>query len=381
MTQSLRGDLAKRYLLEDLPGASQLGARLNGILLKIDSGEQVTALQRQFLVATGLHALCALADGKITQGEFSSRAEQEQAARIEEASAKAVKDAAERAACEEAKAAAIKETFAAMANDPVLRRKREARELRQRFGIGYVESEDYPRVMALLSQVANRRRLKAEDVAWLKTEADYCWTDSLQKAFHALEAEALTKAWETSGNPWDAVNASAHWRKADEPEQALRLTETARAQIGPNPKLHSALATTRGGAMRDLRRLDEAKALASEAHGLTPSDYRPCTLLGAVHIELGDLQAGHEWYAKAESLGASRQTIDNDLRGLLMRSPIEEQHRIREYLLHHDPQRFAWLRCWPGTGQSPSHPKSAHSIKRRNDTAFVEAGQHDHRSR
>lgn len=133
--------------------------------------------------------------------------------------------------------------------------------------------------------------------------------------------------------------------------------------------------------MRDLRRLDEAKALASEAHGLTPSDYRPCTLLGAVHIELGALHEGHEWYAKAESLGASRQTIDNDLRGLLMRSPIEEQHRIREYLLHHDPQRFAWLRRWPGTGQSPSRPKSVHLIKRRNDTAFVEVGHHDHRTR
>ncbi|MFL0670787.1 MAG: hypothetical protein ACJLS3_04985 [Erythrobacter sp.] len=381
MTQSLRGDLAKRYLLEDLPGASQLGARLHGILVKIDSGEQVTTLQRHFLVTTGLQALCALADGKITQTEFRASAEQEQAARIEEASAKAVKDAAERAACEEAKAAAIKETFAAMANDPVLRRKREARELRQRFGIGYVETEDYPRVMALLRQVANRQRLKAEDVAWLKTEADYCWTDALQKAFHALEAEALTKAWETSGDPWDAVNASAHWRKADEPEQALRLTAAARAQIGPNPKLHSALATTRGGAMRDLRRLDEAKVLASEAHGLTPSDYRPCTLLGAVHIELGDLQAGREWYAKAESLGASRQTIDNDLRGLLMRSPVEEQQRIREYLLRQDPERFAWLRRWSGNGQSPSHPKSGQSIKRRSNTAFVEVGQHDHRTR
>lgn len=55
MTQSLRGDLAKHYLLEDLPGESQLGARLNGILLKIYFGEQVTALQRQFLVATGQH--------------------------------------------------------------------------------------------------------------------------------------------------------------------------------------------------------------------------------------------------------------------------------------------------------------------------------------
>lgn len=381
MTQSLRGDLAKRYLLEDLPGASQLGARLNAILLKIDSGEQVTALQRQFLVASGLHALCALSDGKITQGEFRPQAEQEQAARIEEASAKAVKDAAEKAACDEAQAAAIRETFAAMANDPVLRRKREARELRQRFGIGYVESEDYPRVMALLRQVANRQRLKAEDVAWLKTEADYCWTDSLQKAFNALEAEAFTKAWKTSGDPWDAVNASAHWRKADEPEQALRLTEAARAQIGPNPKLHSALATTRGGAMRDLRRLDDAKALANDAHRLTPSDYRPCTLLGAVHIELGDLQAGREWYAKAESLGASRQAIDKELRGLLMRSSNEKQQRIREYLLRHDPERFAWLRRWSGHDQSPTHSKSGQPIKRRNDTAVVEAGQHDHRSR
>lgn len=381
MTHSQRADLAKRYLLEDLPGASQLGARLNGILLKIDSGEQVTALQRQFLVATGLHALCALSDGKITQGEFRPQAEQEQAARNAEASAKAVKDAAEKAACDEAKAAAIKETFAAMARDPLLRRKREARELRQRFGIGYVESEDNPRVMALLRQVANRQRLKAEDVAWLKTEADDCWTDALQKAFHALEAEALTKAWETSGDPWDAVNASAHWRKADEPEQALRLTEAARAQIGTNPKLSSALATTRGGAMRDLRRLDDAKALANDAHELTPNDYRPCTLLGAVHIELGDLQAGREWYAKAESLGASRQAIDNELRGLLMRSPIEEQHRIREYLLGHDPERFAWLRRWPGTGQSPSHPKCGQPKKSRNNTASVEAGQHDQRSR
>ena len=62
MTRPLHADLAKRYFLEDLPGATQLGARLNGILLKIDAGEHVTALQRQFLATTGLHALNALAE-------------------------------------------------------------------------------------------------------------------------------------------------------------------------------------------------------------------------------------------------------------------------------------------------------------------------------
>jgi hypothetical protein len=381
MTRSQHADLAERYFLEDLPGATQLGARLNGILLRIDAGEQVTALQRQFLATTGLHALVTLADGKATLGEFQAEAEQEQAVRIDEASAKAVKDAAELAERADARAAAVKATFAAMANDPVLRRKREAKELRQRFGVGYIESEDYPRVMALLRQVANGQRLTVEDLAWLKTEADYCWTDELQRAWHALEAAALTKAWESSGDPWNTVNASGHWRKAGEPERALRLTDAALAKVGSNPKLRSALATTRGGAMRDLRRLDEAKALASEAHQLTSSDYRPCTLLGAVHIELGDLPTGHEWYAKAESLGAPRHAIDHELRGLLMRSSIRDQQRIREFLLRQDPQRFAWLRRWPGNGPSSANSKSAQAAKSQDRSAFAEAGRHDHRSR
>tara|TARA_R110000782_G_scaffold270471_1_gene371501 strand:+ start:6069 stop:7214 length:1146 start_codon:yes stop_codon:yes gene_type:complete len=381
MTRYLHADLAERYFLEDLPGATQLGARLNGILLKIDAGEQVTALQRQFLAMSGLHALITLADGKTTLGEFRAAAEQEQAARIEEAAVKTLKDAAELAERAEAKAAAVKATFAAMANDPALRRKREAKELRQRFGVGYIESEDYPRAMALLRQVANGQRLKVEDLVWLKTEAEYCWTDELQRAWHALEAAALTEAWESSGDPWNAVNASGHWRKAGEPERALRLTEAALARIGPSPKLRSALATTRGGAMRDLRRLDEAKALASEAHELASSDYRPCTLLGAVHIELGDLPTGHEWYAKAESLGAPRQAIDHELRRLLMRTSIQEQQRIREFLLRQDPERFAWLRRWPGNRPSSANSKSVQAAKSKDRSEFAEAGRHDHRSR
>ena len=381
MTRTLHAALAKRYFLEDLPGAAQLGARLNGILLKIDAGEQVTALQREYLAATGLHALVNWAEGKATLAEFRAQAGAEQTARIEEASAKAVKDAAELAERTEARAAAVKATFAAMANDPALRRKREAKELRQRFGVGYIESEDYPRAMALLRQVANSQRLEAEDLAWLKAKADYCWTDELQRAWHALEAAALTKAWEDSGDTWNAVNASGHWRKAGEPERALRLTDAALARVGSNPKIRSALATTRGGAMRDLRRLDEAKALASEAHRLTSSNYRPCTLLGAVHIELGDLAAGHEWYAKAESLGASRHAIDGELRGLLMHASIPEQQRIREFLLRQDPERFAWLRRWPVKSPSATRSKPAQTPQNKGRAAMAREGRHDHRSR
>lgn len=108
MTRSLHADLAQRYFLEDLPGATQVGARLNGILLKIDAGEQVTVLQRQFLATTGLRALDALAEGQATLEEFQAAAQREQAARIEEASVKALKDAAELAERAEARAAAVK---------------------------------------------------------------------------------------------------------------------------------------------------------------------------------------------------------------------------------------------------------------------------------
>src|SRR3546814_6451581 len=113
--------------------------------------------------------------------------------------------------------------------------------------------------------VAKGQRLALEDVAWLRTEAEYCWTDELQKAWHGLEAQALTEAWDRTGDAWNAVNASGHWRKAGDAERALSLTEKALARTSLPSKLRSALATTRGGAMRDLHQLEEAEALGRQA--------------------------------------------------------------------------------------------------------------------
>ena len=346
MSGSSQTGLAEKYLVDDLPGAALVGARLNGILQKIEAGETLTSLAQAFLTSGGLNSLLALATGQIDRPAFEEAAARERSARIQSAKDEADRVAAEQARKAEAMDVAVKARFAAMENDPVLRRKREARELRDRFGIGFIETEHYPRAMRLLKQVANGNRLAPEDVAWLSTEAVDCWTDALQQAWHRLEAVALTKAWEESRDPWDAVNASAHWRKADEPQQALEVTEAALGKAGRSPKPRSALLTTRGGAMRDAGRLTEARTLGLEAHELTPADFRPCTLLGAVSMGLGDLAAGYEWYAKAEALGAERRAIDQDLRALLIRSEPDARDRIRNYLLEQDPERFAWLRNW-----------------------------------
>lgn len=346
MSGSFQAGLPEKYLVDDLPGAARVGARLNGILQKIEAGETLTSLAQSFLMSRGLDSILALATGQIDRSTFEDAATRERSDRIQSAKENADRAAAEQARKAEAMDAAVKARFAAMENDPVLRRKRESRKLRDRFDIGFIETEHYPRAMRLLKQMASGNRLAPEDVAWLSTEAVDCWTDALQQAWHRLEAEELTKAWDESRDPWDAVNASAHWRKADEPKQALEVTEAALAKAGRSPKLRSALLTTRGGAMRDTGRLTDAKTLGLEAHELTPADFRPCTLLGAVSMELGDLAAGHEWYAKAEDLGAERRAIDQDLRALLVRSEPDARDRIRNYLLEQDPERFAWLRKW-----------------------------------
>lgn len=346
MSGSYQAGLAEKYLVDDLPGAALVGARLNGVLQKIEAGEPLTSLAQAFLTSGGHDSLLALATGQIDRPAFEEAAARERSDRIQRAKENADRAAAEQARKAEAMDAAVKARFAAMENDPVLRRKRESRKLRDRFDIGFIETEHYPRAMRLLKQVASGNRLAPEDVAWLSTEAVDCWTDALQQAWHRLEAEELTKAWEENRDPWDAVNASAHWRKADEPQQALEVTEAALAKAGWSPKPRSALLTTRGGAMRDAGRLTEARTLGLEAHELTPTDFRPCTLLGAVSMELGDLAAGHEWYAKAEAMGAERRAIDQDLRALLIRSEPDARDRIRNYLLEQDPERFAWLRKW-----------------------------------
>lgn len=344
MNSTAQNTLANRYFVGDVPGAVQTGARLYNILVVIAGGGPLSHLSQDFLATHGFKALHDLASGTIDRGQFEHLAQIEREQRTEVARARAAGMAATLAIQTAERNAALKAHFTALASDPKLRRQREAKELRARFGIGYVEPEHYPRVMALLRRISKGERLQLDDIVWLETEADDCWTDELRKEWHALEAKALAAAWKTAGYPWDAVNGSSHYRKAGKPELALSLTESALAKGGTSPKIRSALETTRAGAYRDLHRLDEAKALGLSAHHLTPNDFRPCTLLGAVHIEQGDLATGHGWYVKAEKLGADTRAVDHDLRALIARASKPEQRRICEFLIAQDPDRFAWMR-------------------------------------
>jgi hypothetical protein len=340
---NLPSDVARRYFVEDLPGATVAGARLQGVLHNIDDGGPLSVYALAFLEKQGLVSLHALASGLIPSEEFRNAAAAEQNARLIMTAqlATAATAAAEKRAADGA--AAASRLFTELESDPVRRRRREAQQLRERFGIGYVDTAVDARVITLLKRLVGGQRLSPEEVIWLSTDTE-CWTPEVRAAHHRLEAIALTEEWRGTDDPWTAITACSHWRKAEAPEEALGITATLLELAGLSSKLQSAMRTTRGGAMRDLGRLKEASDLGYEAHRLNPTDFRPCTLLGAISMTQGDFGAGHEWYAKAEELGAEPHAVDQDIRGVLHRCLPEIRDALRESLLARDLQRFAWVR-------------------------------------
>jgi hypothetical protein len=335
-------DLAQKYCVDDLPSSVIPSSRLRPILEDVEAGRPVGPLSMAFLEQRRLAALHALASGALDFGAFRSKGLAEQEARLAAERQRAEDEEAKRRARGAEMEAGINAFFTAQKNDPAYRRRQEDKKLKARYGLDFVEPEVYPRLMKLIRRVDAGQRLLAEDVVWLSTQADGCWTPELRKAHHRLEAEASTTEWHRTGDPWAAVTSSSHWRKAEEPEEALAVTEAVLAAASLPSKLRSALFTTRGGAMRDLGRLSEALELGQEAHRLALKDFRPCTLLGAVHMDRGDLSTGKDWYDEAERLGAERNSIDQELRANFAQASREERERLSSFLLSQDEHRFAW---------------------------------------
>lgn len=361
-------ETARHFCVEDLPGAAIPSARLQKVLAVLWEDKPVTRLSLEFLKQQGLAALHHLAIGGVSYERFRELALAEKAARIEAATAaRQAREAAERerVAAMQAKADLLfkrRETERlARESDPGYIAKVRNRELRARYGIhDFVEPDCLGRLMAILNSVDAGRRLGAEDYAWLaKLGRDYL-SDELRAAYHRLEAKFYVEQYEQTRDPWAAINASSQLRKCGEAGTADALLSTIDAKAPRPSRLESALATARGGVMRDLGRRDEALRLGERAHALTPDDFRPCTLLGALYMENGDHHAGRDWYRKAVERGAEADSVDQELRRIFFRADFERQEALRAFLLAEDPVRYAWAR----KASRPSRSESAVSGNR-----------------
>lgn len=354
--------LSVRFLADDLSGAMVIGSRLNNILTALAGKQTVHPSHKVFLRNQGAHALVDLIDGAISEADYAARAQLERKARQEvarqreeeaaaarrlEAALTAERDAALQARlkeeAEQQRAARIR-----YESSPEFIAKQKTRELLHKYGVDeFVAAGDFKRLMPILHELDAGRRLSKEDVVWLKVHANRYRLAGVLAAHHRREADGFLAEFRRGGDPWHAISASGHLRKCDASQEAIDLLATIPAQRLKQDKLKSAMLTTQGGAMRDLERFSDAQQAGETAHELLPQDYRPCTLLGAVHIQQGQYGLGHDWYCKAEERGAPAAGNDSEIRSLLRGMPEEKRRAAETELLRIDPVRYGWITKHP----------------------------------
>lgn len=356
-TKPSLAEVARKYHVEDLSGASIPGSRITNILKQMESGTPLSNFTLEYLSKNDFLALFRYAKNEISFSDFLKIAESEQSKRRTSAEMKAIKEETERlmkrdaflanVKLEEERAAAKKHAYD---NDPRNIAKVKQNELRDSYDLSqYIESEHFPKLMDILRRVDRGIRLNENDIVWLTIKDDEYgyYTTELRERYHENEAEFYAGEFKKSKDPWLAVNASSHYRKCQKARTADSMLSAITVSRLKNNKLKSALCTTHGGVKRDLGKHDEALALGEQAHQLTPKDFRPCTLLGAVNMEIGNHTLGESWYEKAIERGASEKSVDADLRSIFMRAEPAKREELRAYLLRKDPYRYSWARMKP----------------------------------
>ena len=173
-------EVARKYHVEDLSGASIPGSRIINILKQVESGTPLSSFTFEYLHKNGFLALFRYAKDEITFTGFLKLAKPEQSKRRASSETKVIREERERQSKREAylpnikleqeRAAAKKR---AIDNDPRNIAKAKQNQLRYRYDLsGYIEKEHFPKLMDILRRVDRGIRLTEDDIVWLTTK-DY----------------------------------------------------------------------------------------------------------------------------------------------------------------------------------------------------------------
>lgn len=210
----------------------------------------------------------------------------------------------------------------------------------------------------ILKKLKIGKRLTEDEVVWLvgekwlrKPQEEWGERRTLQSnkiyiAHYTLEAQFHENEFQRTKDRWNLVNASADWRKAEEPEKALEQTHNLDFKQIKKAKLVAALLTTRGGALRDIHELNKAEKCALEAIKYFPDSHNPYTLMGALCYDTGRYDEGDKWFDEAIKRGAKPQDQDAEIKRILYKKKEPERQALIDHLLNKDPDRFAWLKTW-----------------------------------
>lgn len=197
------------------------------------------------------------------------------------------------------------------------------------------------RVDKLLTQL-RKKPISLDEMKWLN-ETGFS-NVLIENKYHIQLAHQHYQNWKQKNLPWELVNASASYRKARELKKIKKALDEAYPfkEAKKDKKLKSALLTTYGGVCRDQQQFEQGITLGHEAHKVTPLNFRPCTLLGAIYISTGEFTLGHEWYDKAKERGFSQADYDNDIKSIYFRANKEIKSRLKQNLIA-TGHKYKWL--------------------------------------
>ncbi|RKZ89578.1 MAG: hypothetical protein DRR19_11380 [Candidatus Parabeggiatoa sp. nov. 1] len=220
--------------------------------------------------------------------------------------------------------------------------------LKSQYDVSWYQEKSPPRssqLYAILKKLDNEKRLKPEEFAWLEGEKLFKRESKIFITYHEIEATFYEQESERTGNQWNLANASSHWRSAEQPESALKLTDNLNfGKVKGGNRLKSALSNTRGGAFRDLGEFDNAERCALKAMKYCPESHYPYTLLGALCYATGRYGLGDEYFDKAVKRGASPRDKDAEIKRVIKNASKEERNKIMTYLLNKDAAQYHWVK-------------------------------------
>lgn len=274
----------------------------------------------------------------------------------------------------------------ALEADPIYQAKQKAKVLLAKYEIvSYQPNFIVPtQLTEIINKLEAKQRLSEDEAIWLNTQGKEFFNSAVRVAFHRLEANFYLEQYQKNKNHvWHAINASSQLRKCKASLEAEDLLIGIQLKGKKDPKLLSAYFTTLGGVRRDLHKTKIAIENASKAHQLTPKNYRPCTLLGAIYMETYQYTLGHEWYEKASMLGAPDQSIQADLKSIIMKLDKAKRSEMIDHLLKLDAKTYQWLKTLKvhSIKARPSKKKegSDSSAKNKQDTSLQNIPEPKHK--
>ncbi len=198
----------------------------------------------------------------------------------------------------------------------------------------------------IMVKLEKKERLDLKLVVQLIGEGLLSRYGEIALTYYKLEADFYEQEFHRTGHKWHIPTASSYWRKADEPEQALQLTNLDLSQIKEN-NLKSAILVTRGAAFRDMDNLANAEVCARKAMEYQPESYQPYTLMGAISYDINKCSEGDYWFEQAIKRGAKTEDIDDEIKRIFRRKDNDgKRHEAAEYLLKKDSQRYVWAKFY-----------------------------------